>query len=134
MNTIKISLLISLLYLPFFTSLSFAGDSFEGKQLTKRLCSGCHRFGPRFKRMNHSLVGPSFKSGIIGKKVGKSPKYKYSKAFLKAASDGYIWDEKNLDKFLSNPSKLFKKNKMSSFKGVKDPEDRANIIAFLKSL
>jgi cytochrome c len=133
-NIFRLSVSISLLYLTLFTSPALAGDSFEGKQLVKRMCSGCHRFGPRFKRMNHSLVGPSLESGIVGKKVGQVPNYKYSKAILQATTDDFIWDDRNLDLFLSNPSKLSKKTKMSSFQGIKDPEDRANIIAFLKSL
>ena len=43
------------------------------------------------------------------------------------------WDEGNLDRFIKNPKKLIKKTKMS-FAGIRSNEQRANLIAYLKTL
>ena len=56
--------------------------------------------------------------------------YRYSKA-MKAS--GLTWDEATLDKFLKKPKKLVKKTKMG-FPGLKKDSQRADIIAYLKTL
>ncbi|MBF0447880.1 MAG: c-type cytochrome [Magnetococcales bacterium] len=129
--TLRISLFLLLLLCP---APSFAGDPEMGEQLTKRYCSGCHRFGPRFSRMNHSVIGPSIASGVLGKKMGQVADYRYSKTMRNVAKKNLTWNEKNLDQFLSNPGQFFEKTGMSAFRGVSDPEERADLIAFLVSL
>jgi cytochrome c len=41
-----------------------------------------------------------------------------------------VWTEENLDKWLTNPQDFIPGTKM--FYEVKDPQDRADLIAFLK--
>ena len=59
-----------------------------------------------------------------------SPDYTYSDALKKS---GITWDEAALDKWLQGPSKDVPGTKMI-FAGVKDETDRANLIAYLKTL
>ena len=44
-----------------------------------------------------------------------------------------MWDEASLDAFLENPKGFMKGTKMA-FAGLKKPEDRAAVIAYLQSL
>ena len=69
--------------------------------------------------------------GIIDRKAGIAEKFKYSKALLKMADEGLVWNIENLDKYLTKPKDFIKRGKMA-FAGLKRPKDRANLIAFLK--
>ncbi|HZR73216.1 hypothetical protein [Bradyrhizobium sp.] len=65
--------------------------------------------------------------GIVGRAAGTVPGYNYSPALRNAK---IIWTEQNLDKWLNNPQELIPGTKM--FYEVKNAQDRADIIAFLK--
>lgn len=54
--------------------------------------------------------------------------YSYSSANKKA---GVAWTDENIFKYLENPKKFMKGNKMV-FAGLKKPQDRHDIIAYLK--
>ena len=57
--------------------------------------------------------------------------FKYSEAMIQHGKDGLVWTEENLDKSIStNPKAFVPKNKMA-FPGLKKPEERANVIAYL---
>lgn len=66
--------------------------------------------------------------GVIGRKAG-STGFPFSKA-MKGA--GFEWSDKHMFVYLKNPGKHVPGNKMS-FAGLPDDNDRANIIAYLKS-
>ncbi|MEE8352314.1 MAG: cytochrome c family protein [Rhodospirillales bacterium] len=106
------------------TSAMAAGDAAKGKKVFKK-CKSCHTV----KKGGKNKVGPNL-FGIVGKKAGSVKGYKYSKA-MKAS--GITWDDANLDGFLKKPRKFMKKTKMG-FSGVKKDKQRANVIAYLKSL
>jgi len=106
------------------TSAMAAGDAAKGKKVFKK-CKSCHTV----KKGGKNKVGPNL-FGIAGKKAGSVKGYKYSKA-MKAS--GITWDDANLDGFLKKPRKFMKKTKMG-FSGVKKDKQRANVIAYLKSL
>ena len=76
------------------------------------------------------MLGPHL-VGLFGRTSGTDDVYgkKYSKAMVEAA---IVWDEATLDGYLADPKGYIPKNKMS-FKGLKKEEDRANVIAYLKS-
>jgi len=78
-----------------------AGDAAKGKRVFNK-CKACH----------------SLKAG----------KKKISKALKKS---GITWDEENLSKYLKNPRKFIKGNRMG-FPGLKKDSDRENLIAYLK--
>jgi len=95
----------------------------NGKKIFNK-CKACHGF-------KKNKVGPNL-TGIVGRKAGSMAKFKYSKGMKKAAADGLVWTEENLDKFLTKPKKFVKKTKMS-FGGLKKADQRKAVIEFLKS-
>lgn len=103
-------------------ALAEPGDATRGQHQFQN-CTACHSLEP-----NKNLSGPSL-SGVIGRKAGGLDSFsRYSDA-LKSA--GVIWDEKTLDAWLADPQRVVPGNQMP-FPGVKNPQQRADIIAFLK--
>jgi cytochrome c len=96
----------------------------EGESIFKQTCGLCHSPEP-----GQNLVGPSL-AGVVGRKAGQVPDYPYSQANL---SSGLTWDKATLDTYLTNPRGLVPGTKMS-FPGLKDPNARASVIAFLETL
>ena len=62
--------------------------------------------------------------------MGKIDGFAYSDVL---AGFGGIWDYQSLNQFLYKPKAYMKGTKMN-FAGLKKPSDRANIIAYLRSL
>jgi len=95
-----------------------AGNVARGQTLYKG-CADCHS-------INENAVGPMHK-GVVGRKAGSVPGYDYSPDLK---NSGIVWTEDNLDKWLAGPQAMVAETKM--FFDVPDPQDRADIIAFLK--
>ncbi len=93
----------------------------EGEKVFKK-CKSCHNF-------KKNGVGPNL-SGIVNRKAG-SLKFRYSKAMKSKATEGLVWTEENLDKFLKKPRTFIKKTRMA-FGGLKKDKDRKAIIEYLK--
>ena len=100
------------------------GDSAAGEKTFKK-CKAYHVVDSDKHR-----VGPSLK-GVFGRTPGTAEGYKYSKALIAFGEDRAVWDDETLDAWLTKPKDLVKKTKMA-FSGLKKPEDRANVIAYLK--
>ena len=96
-----------------------AGNVAAGQALYQARCSTCHS-------IDYNGVGPAHK-GVYGRKAGSASDYAYSPA-LQASK--IIWDEKSLDKWLTNPEKLVPGQKMGFM--VASPKERSDLIAFLK--
>jgi cytochrome c len=96
-----------------------AGDPVRGETIYRK-CQGCHS-------IDRNRVGPMHK-GLFGRQAGTVPGFDYSEA-MKAS--GIIWDEETLDAFLSDPRGFVPGTKMT-YAGVKNPQDRADLIAYLK--
>lgn len=109
------------LWAPMSSFADDAGDAAKGKKIFAR-CGPCHSL-----EANVNKVGPSL-HGIIGRASASIADFKYSDA-MKASN--LTWDAATLDKYLANPKTLIPGNKMA-FPGIPKPEDRANIIAYLK--
>ena len=108
-----------------FNNNAFSADATNGEKLFKK-CKVCHNAdAPKHK------VGPHL-VGIVGRKAGTADGYtKYSKDIKEA---GIIWDETNLDKWLTKPKGMYPGTKMLyPGGGVKKAEDRADIIEYLKT-
>lgn len=86
------------------------------------VCRACHQIGPTAK----NAVGPVL-NGVVGRKAGTYPGYKYSDANEKS---GITWTPEELDKYLENPQKVVPKTKMI-FPGIKDEQKRKDVIAYL---
>jgi len=103
-----------------------AGNAEHGKKIYRK-CKACHSHGPNAK----NKVGPE-QNGLIGRKAGIAKGYRYSKAMKTAAAGGLVWTEEDLDKFLTKPRKFLKGTKMA-FAGIRKAQDRADLIAYLKT-
>ncbi|MCJ0763595.1 c-type cytochrome [Variovorax terrae] len=99
-----------------------AQDAAAGKTAFAQ-CAACHSID------GSNGAGPSLQ-GIDGRKAGIFPGFRYSRA-MKAA--GYAWDEKTLDAYLADPQKAIPGNVMP-FSGVSDAKQRADLVAYLKTL
>ena len=95
-----------------------AGDVAHGETLYQG-CLDCHS-------IEKNDVGPMHK-GVVGRAAGTVPGYGYSAALKNAK---IVWTEENLDKWLTSPQAFIPGTKM--FYQVNNPQDRADIIAFLK--
>lgn len=99
----------------------YIGVSERGAQIYAQICSSCHS-------PDNSLIGPAHR-GVFGRNAGKVDKYKYSEAL--AASD-ITWTTDNLFEWLASPDDFVPGSKM--YVSLEDPQQRADVIAYLKTL
>jgi cytochrome c len=99
------------------------GDPAAGKEVFKK-CAICH--SPD-KGVNK--IGPSL-WGVVGRPSGSIENFNYSNAMKNANK---VWDPATLDVYLTDPRAYIPGIKMI-FVGLKDPTDRANVIAYLETL
>ena len=102
------------------------GNVQEGAEVFKK-CRACHDVGPGAK----NKVGPLL-NGILGRAAGTIDGYNYSPANKEAGAKGLAWTEDVLFKYLEAPLAFMPGTKMA-FAGLKDAQDRKDIIAYLKS-
>ncbi len=95
-----------------------------GEKVFKK-CAACHKVGEGAK----NAVGPML-NGVLGKPAASVQGFKYSAAMTGAGAAGMVWDAATLDGYLADPKGFIPKNKMA-FAGLKKPEDRAALIAYL---
>ena len=88
-------------------------------------CAVCHTV----KEGEGNRVGPNL-FGIAGSPAGAVEGFAYSKAMKES---GVVWTDETLDGFLENPVSYMRGNRMA-YPGQRDPQKRADIIAYLKTL
>jgi cytochrome c len=101
------------------------GDAAKGEKSFNK-CKACHSTEAAANK-----VGPYLK-GVVGRAVATAEGFNYSEAMKTFGSTGAFWDVTNLDAYLTNPKTFVPGNKMT-FAGVKNDDERQNIIAFLKT-
>jgi cytochrome c len=99
------------------------GDAAAGKKLYQATCVGCHG-----DAKTAPTTGPSL-AGLIGRKAGTSAGGVISRANTESR---IVWDEKTLDQYLASPSEKIHGTIMPI--GVKNPKERADLIAYLKTM
>lgn len=104
---------------PSFSSLR--GNPAAGERVFAQ-CRACHVTDKGVNR-----VGPSL-HGIVGRKSGSVPGFRYSKANQSA---NIVWTEENLFKYLENPRQFIPGTTMA-FAGIRNPQQRADLIAYLR--
>jgi cytochrome c len=98
------------------------GDAVRGQRMFHN-CMACHSLEP-----DKNLTGPSL-SGVFGRKAGSLQSFTRYSDPMKFS--GLTWDEKTLDAWLADPQRIIPHNQMT-FPGVKNAQQRADVIAFLK--
>ena len=109
------------------SAVSFAADAEAGKS-TFNQCAGCHAVGPDAAHR----FGPQL-NGLTTRGAGAASGYDYSDALLKQVNAGLSWDDESLDAYLAAPLSNMPGTKMA-YPGLQSADDRANVIAYLKTL
>ncbi|WP_374468857.1 cytochrome c family protein [Phenylobacterium sp.] len=86
------------------------------------LCRSCHTITPG----GANMTGPNL-HGVFGTKAASKPNYNYSDAIKQA---NITWDATHLDQWLADPKNYLPGTKMT-FAGLKNADDRRDLIAFL---
>ena len=97
------------------------GSSDHGKKVFKQ-CAACHSIS----KGGSNKIGPAL-WGVIGRKAGSLPEYKYSKG-LSALNKN--WSFQTMNMFLIKPKDYVKGTKMA-YAGIKKEKDRASVILYL---
>jgi cytochrome c len=101
-------------------------DAAAGEAATKQVgCVACHSFNEGGK----NGLGPNL-YGIVGEPIGQGKDYSFSKALSSKTGN---WTFALLNEWLTKPAAFAPGTKMT-FAGVKDDQQRANIIAYLRTL
>jgi cytochrome c len=102
-----------------------ASANAEKGQASAKVCQACHSF----EKGGPNKVGPDLWD-VVERQKAHHQGYDYSAALKEK---GGSWTYADLDGFLENPKAYVKGTKMG-FAGIASPQDRANVIAYLRSL
>ena len=91
-------------------------------------CAACHSF----EKGGANKVGPTLWD-VVNRPVAAAAGFKYSDALKAFAEGGTVWDYERLNGFVAAPKKYVSGTSMG-FAGVKKPAERADIIAYLRTL
>ncbi len=118
-------------------ALAQAGNVEDGEAVFKK-CMACHRVGPDAK----NLIGPNL-TGVIGRQAGTAEGFAYSELNKASGTNGLIWTEDLIFKYLEEPTPFLKafltdKGKPDLAAGatkmvfkLPDEQDRRDVIAYL---
>ena len=98
-------------------------DPAKGQQVFNK-CAACHNA----EKGGANQLGPNL-WGVLGEPVGQGRGFAFSDALAKK---GGTWNWDNLAQWLNSP-KAFAPGTKMTFAGLSNPQDRANVIAFLNS-
>ena len=98
------------------------GDAAKGEKVYRR-CMACHVPDDATNRLGPHL------GDVYGRQAGAVEGFNYSKGL---AGVDFVWDEATLDPWLADPKAVIPGTKMVL--KLAKPEDRADVIAYLKSL
>lgn len=103
---------------------SLAQDAAAGATVFRQ-CQACHVINQEQNRVGPHLVG------IVGRPVASVEGFNYSDA-MRAYGEGKVWDAETLTTYLADPRGVVQGTRMA-YAGVKDPEQLANLIAYLEN-
>jgi cytochrome c len=96
-------------------------DPAKGQQVFNK-CAACHNAD----KGGANQLGPNL-WGVLGEPIGQGKGFAFSDALAKKGGN---WDWDNLSHWLANP-KAFASGTKMTFAGLSNPQDRADVIAFL---
>ncbi len=105
-----------------------ASASVDRGTAAARKCQSCHTFGEG----EPNKQGPNLYH-IVGASKAHMDGFAYSDILLQQKAEGQVWSYENLNAFLTNPREYAPGTKMN-FAGVRSPEERADILAYLQTL
>ena len=100
-------------------------DPAKGQQVAK-VCVQCHTF----EKGGANKIGPNLWD-IMQENIASVPNYQFSPALIAHKSEK--WDPEKLNVWLFKPQQFAKGTKMT-FPGLRKPQDRADMVAYLNSL
>lgn len=100
-------------------------DVASGESLAKKLCVSCHTFTDGGK----AGVGPNL-YGVVGGPHAHMEGFNYSAAIKGKTGN---WNYEELNAWLAKPAAYAPGTRMT-FAGIKSPEQRADVIAYLRTL
>ena len=103
-----------------FADVYAVADASAGERLWRQ-CGACHQLNP-----GANGVGP-YLHGVVGRAKGSAAGFNYSATLAGMGGD---WTPENLAGFLEDPGGYAPGTSMS-YNGMRDVEDRANLIAYL---
>jgi len=101
------------------------GNAEDGKVVAQKHCIVCHSF----EKGGKTVYGPNL-FDMAGKPAAAIAGYDYSDALK---TSGLTWTDKNLIGFLADPEQFLKGTK-ARFPGLKSAQDKADILAYMKTL
>lgn len=107
-----------------------AASADAGKAIAQRQCASCHNFD----KGGRNAVGPNL-WGVVAAAKARTDGFRYSQAIQTAAKqpgDDAKWTYENINAFLANP-KGYMNGTLMAFAGLRSAQDRANVIAFMRS-
>ena len=108
---------------PDFAELLAAADAGKGEKVFSK-CKACHKLED-----GANGTGPHL-FAVVDRGIGDVAGFGYSDVL---GSNDDVWSADNLNGFLENPKGWAPGTKMA-FAGLKKPEDRANLVAYLQTI
>ncbi|MEJ0024310.1 MAG: cytochrome c family protein [Alphaproteobacteria bacterium] len=101
----------------------YNGADYDNGHRIFQQCAACHLIAAGAG----NSVGPNL-HGVLGRKAGTLKDFDYSAGLKKS---GIVWDSATLDKWLTQPQSFVPNTRMT-FLGVKKPDDRRDVIAYVE--
>ncbi len=106
-----------------------ASANIENGEAQEKKCLACHTK----EKGGANKTGPNL-FGVVDRPIASHEGFAYSAAMKDFSQGGSVkWDYEHLDKFLTSPKGLVKGTAMG-FAGIKKTQDRADLIAYLRTL
>lgn len=112
-------------------SSGLVGNPLVGATLFTR-CASCHEIGPAARHK----TGPAL-NGLLGREIGLNDGFETSIPMVYVGMLGEVWTADRLDSYLERPDSFMtdelpmSRSSTSPFIGMSDPQQRADIIAYL---